>query len=249
MNLQEKVKDLFDSAKEPAFEMGCELFLDGVVGVVAPGIVTTYLSYKQKRQEKMYEKFMVETKDKFKLLEDRLNCLTREQYVEFKEKYFGLVSDYVLEEVQEEKIEYLVNGFINIASIPDVTEDFVLTYYDVLKELRITDIGVLKFYGELKYLTMDRRTYVDVLEELSIEYEQYEAIREKLLRLGLLTTKREKNLDDLYENILSIQSFLENVSKNKKTKLKSFKRIDKKDSFEISKFGKEFINFFMTIEE
>jgi hypothetical protein len=145
VSIKEKALDLFDSAKEPAFDMACEVFLDGVVVTVAPGIVTTYMSYKQKRQE---------------------------------------------------KIEYLVNGLINIAAIPDIKEDFILTYYDTLKETRIRDIAVLKFY----------------------------------------------------ENILNIQEFLEKTYKGKNYRLKSFKRIDKKDSFQISKFGKEFIRFFNNIE-
>lgn len=98
MSIKEKAIDLFDSAKEPAFDMACEVFLDGVVGIVAPGIVTTYMSYKQKRQE---------------------------------------------------KIEYLVNGLINIAAIPDIKEDFILTYYDTLKETRIRYIAVIKFYENI----------------------------------------------------------------------------------------------------
>lgn len=245
MSLKEKAKDLFDSAKEPAIEMSCELFLEGVAGTVVPGVVTSYLAYKQKRQERMYEEFMIETKQRVRFLEDRLRNLTEEQYKNFKDNYFGLVSDYVFEEVQQEKIKYLVNGLINIAEIPNVNEDFVLTYYDVLKELRVRDIGVLKFYYESQSTILERENYIDVLEELEIEYEQYNAIREKLLRLGMFTTKRDKKIDGLYKNILNMQDFLENVSKGKKTKLKRFEKIDKRDSFELSKFGKTFVDFFI----
>ena len=43
-----------------------------------------------------------------------------------------------------------------------------------------------------------------------------------------------------------MQDYLEKISKGKKANLKSFKRIDKKDSFQISKFGREFIDFFIS---
>lgn len=248
MSIKEKALDLFDSAKEPAFDMACEVFLDGVVGTVAPGIVTTYMSYKQKRQEKIYGKFMVETKEKIEILEERLRKLDGSQYYRFKDEFFGLVSDYVIEEVQQEKIEYLVNGLINIAAIPDIKEDFILTYYDTLKETRIRDIAVLKFYEDVYIRIENKKTWTDICEELNISYEEYDSIREKLNRLGLLTTKRDIKIDNLYENILNIQEFLEKTYKGKNYKLKSFKRIDKKDSFQISKFGKEFIRFFNNIE-
>ena len=115
MNLKETAKDIFDSAKEPAFEMTCDLVLEGVVGSIVPGVMNTYLSYKQKRQEKMFIKFMEEIKCKVEILEEKLKNMTKENYIEFRDKYFGLVSDYVLDEVQEEKIKYITNGFINLS--------------------------------------------------------------------------------------------------------------------------------------
>ncbi|MBE6070046.1 MAG: hypothetical protein E7211_20510 [Clostridium lundense] len=242
MNIKEKALDLFDSAKEPATEIACSLLLEGVVGTVVPGMVSSVLAYKQKRQEKMFEAFMIELKERISILEERLVKLEPEKLQEIKEKYFGLVSDYALDEVQEEKIKYIANGFLNLAAMPEVNEDFVLMYYDTLKQLRIQDLVVLKFYYEL--YTTDK-TYIDILNELNIEYKQYESIRERLLRLGLLSSKREEKEDDLYKNIQMLQDTVEKILKG--TKVNSFKpkSLDKKDSMLISKFGKEFIVFFM----
>ena len=64
MDLKEKAKYIFDSAKQPLFDLTCDLVLEGVVGSVVPGVMNTYLSYKQKRQEKMFIKFMEEIKSK-----------------------------------------------------------------------------------------------------------------------------------------------------------------------------------------
>ena len=247
MSIKEKAIDLFDSAKEPAFNMTCELFLDGVIGTIAPSVVTTYIAYKQKRQEKMYEEFMIQTKGKIEILENRLRSLNENQYYQFKEKFFGLVSDYVFDEIQEEKIQYMVNGLINIASLPNIKEDFILTYYDILKELRIRDIAILKFYADIHNFIEDKKTWSDICTELNINYDEYNSIREKLNRVGLLTTKRDLKIDNLYDNILNIQDFLEKLSKGKKCNVKPFKKIDKKDSFQISKFGREFMDFFINI--
>lgn len=247
MDLKEKAKDIFDSAKQPLFDLTCDLVLEGVVGSVVPGVMNTYLSYKQKRQEKMFINFMEEIESKIEILEERLKNMTPENYIEFRDKYFGLVSDYVLDEVQEEKIKYITNGFINLSQVNHINEDFVLTYYDTLKDLRIIDIAVLNLYYDIyNPFGKSEKTFHDILVEYHIDYDQYTAIREKLVRLGVLTTKRENRIDDLYNNILNMQDYLEKISKGKKANLKSFKRIDKKDSFQISKFGREFIDFFIS---
>jgi len=246
MNIAEKAKDIFKSSQEPVVEIVSEMFLEGIAGTVAPGVVSCVLAYKQRRQERMFECFMIEVSEKLALFEEKLSLLDSNELKEFKDKYFGIVSDYVLEEVQTEKIKYIVNGFINLSSIKHISEDFVLSYYDTLKELRMHDIVVLKFYYDLySFFGLERKKYTDVIRELNIEYEQFEAIREKLLRVGLLTTKREQNQDDLYENMVKIQKNLEKLESGKKVRLDKLKTVDKRDSFRISKFGNKFIEFFI----
>lgn len=244
MNLKEKAKDLFDATKEPAAEIACSLFLDGIVGTVAPGVVSSMLAYKQKRQERMFEEFMLQIKNRILVLEERLTKLEPDEFIKFKEYYFGIISDYALDEVQEEKIQYIANGFINIAGMKNPSEDFILTYYDTLKELRMVDIGVLKFYYERNAVDRER-TYIDILNEFQIDYDQYKAVRERLLRLGLFTSKRAEKEDDLYKNILLLQDIIRKSMKGEKINSISFKRLDRSDSMMVSKFGRSFIQFFM----
>lgn len=106
----------------------------------------------------------------------------------------------------------------------------------------------MKFYANMSNYNEDRKTWSDICTELNINYDEYNSIREKLNRVGLLTTRRDLQIDNLYDNILNIQDFLEKLTKGKKCDIKKFKKIDKKDSFQISKFGKEFISFFISIE-
>lgn len=96
----------------------------------------------------MFEKFMEETKARHDELEEKIIQMSEDRAKEFIGKYSGIISDYVLDEVQEAKIKYIVNGFINLAAIKDVHEDFVLTYYDALSSLRVVDLGVLKQYHQ-----------------------------------------------------------------------------------------------------
>ena len=240
MDIKKKVEDIFDIAAQPTIDIVSSMFIEGFTGTLLPGVTSAMLAYKQKRAERMLERFMIETKKRVNELEEKLIKLEPEKYKEFSEKYFGIVTDYVIDEVQEEKIKYIVNGFINLASIKDIKEDFVLYYYDTLKSLRIVDIAVLKLYYEPV-----PRSYIEILQTFGIEYEQYDSIREKLVRMGLLTTKREKREDDLYTNLLIMQDFLEKVSKGKKADLKRFKHIEKHDTFIISKFGRDFMEFFI----
>lgn len=240
MDIKKRAEEIFDIAAQPTADIVSAMFLEGIAGTALPGGTSAMLAYKQKRSERMLEKFMIETKKRIDELEEKLVQLEPDRYKEFSGKYFGIVTDYVTDEVQEEKIKYIVNGFINLASMTNVTEDFVLYYYDTLKNLRIVDIAVLKQYYELI-----PQPYTDILNEFKIEVEQYEAIRKKLARMGLLTTKREKKEDDLYANLLIIQDYLEKVSKGRKAELKKLKRLEKRDSYEISKFGRDFVEFFI----
>ncbi len=244
MDIKKKVEDIFDIAAQPTVDIVSSIFLDGVVGSVLPGVTGAMLAYKQKRSEKMLEKFMIETQKRHEELENKLLNASEDRVKEISGKYFGIVADYAIDEVQEDKIQYLVNGFINLASADDLNEDFVLTYYDTLKTLRLVDIGVLKLYYEI-YLGNDQKSYTDILNEFNIDYDQYNAIRDKLERLGLFATKRSKYEDILYENIINIQSYLQDVYKGKKATLRSLRTIEKRDSFLISKFGKEFTDFFI----
>ena len=259
MGIKNKIHDVGGVIVEElggrAFELVCDNFAESseevlaLLGMSAPGVGRIVLSYRQRRQEKMLKTFMAEVRENLNLLNEQLDLLSSEEFQAFKKQYFGLVTDYVLDEQQDEKVQYLVTGLINLASMNNVNEDFVLTYYDTLRDLRIRDIGVLKFYRDLTRHDLELRlTYLDVLESLDIEYEQYEVIREKLFRMGLLTSRREQQEEKLVENLLNIQSYLELLSKGKKANLKSFKKVDKKDSYQLSKYGREFLMFFTTTQ-
>lgn len=241
----EKIKksaiDIFEVVAEPTVDVVSSMFIEGIAGTFVPGVASAVLGYKQKRQERMLEKFMEETKTRQEELEKKIIQMSEEKMKEFTSKYFGIVTDYVLDEVQEEKIKYIVNGFINLASIEDIKEDFVFSYYDMLIDLRVVDLGVLKLYHNYSQgnLEGDFRT---VLEEFNLDYDQYKSIQNKLLRMGLLISNNETYERD---NQLKIQKYLEQLEKGKKVKLGNLKSISSNDSFKLSPFGRQFMNFFV----
>jgi hypothetical protein len=170
------------------------------------------------------------------------------------DELFKYVMDYVIDEQQEEKIQFMVNGFINITEHEEVTDDFILTYYDVLKELRMVDISVLRFMYAVNVMFGNQinETYLDIMERHGITYDQYESVRTNLLRIGLLTTKTDLNitedLDEIANSFKQLYAYLEKLTNPKhrgtlpKLKVPKFKS---KDKLEISRFGRDFVRFFL----
>lgn len=69
-----------------------------------------------------------------------------------------------IDETQKDKIEFFINEFINIAQCETINEDFILIFSDLLSELRLVDLTVLKLFGRY-YLNdeiMDFNSYDDV---------------------------------------------------------------------------------------
>mgnify|MGYP001083928380 CR=1 FL=1 len=83
------------------------------------------------------------------------------------------------------------------------------------------------------------------MQDYDIDYSQYNMIKEKLVRFGLLESKNDIKQD---ENICSIIDYLQAVNKNKdndaKRDLKKMKKVSRQDSYTITKYGRDFLDFF-----
>lgn len=207
--------------------------------------------YKRARFERNMLRVSEELNLKVESIQSNLESKTNEQKEQI-DRLFQYVLDSAIDEQQEEKIKYMVNGFVQITDHDFVSEDFVLTYYDVLKELRVVDISVLRLMNSTHFWIPDvaRETFHDVMERHGISYDQYEAVRRNLLRIGLLTTRTDLNVvDDLKEISKTFKdtfSYLEKLSNPKSNRLPKLKepKFKSKEQFEISRFGKDFISFF-----
>ena len=110
---------------------------------------TSAPAYKRVRFEKNIKKLVEGLANRIEELKSSLEDKSETQQHKIN-TLFTYVLDYVIDEKQELKIDIMVNGFINISHHEDISEDFVLTYYDVLRDLRLIDISVLRFYSKLK---------------------------------------------------------------------------------------------------
>ncbi|EAC4365497.1 hypothetical protein VV27_14470 [Listeria monocytogenes] len=154
--------------------------------------------------------------------------------------------------IQEEKIEYMVDGFLFLSRHEELSFDIAYMYYDMLDRLTLLDIGVLRFYSTLGL----EGTYEDVLTEFGVTYEQYNSVRENLSRYGLIQSqvdqyeledlvKIEKIINNMQDSISNVVLFLNSKAKKAKPYKKDRLKLKSKEKLKISKFGREFLSFFI----
>lgn len=260
--MKEKIQDMIGAAKGEVGKMLLEeatpaliseilkgTVIEGItqaVGVAVPGIGNVMISYKQKKLERNFEKFISQIVVRQDEINERLAKLEDVRKVEIQSLYFGLIADYASETKQEKKIEYMVNGFINITSEANLKEDVVMMYYDTLEQLSILDLRVLRLYVYRPYIDQDDTdNIVNIMKDYQLDHSQVEMIKEKLLRNGLLESRNDTDMD---ENIKNMAQYLEDVTKGKKNpKLKRLNRISKSESYKVTRYGSRFYRFFTEI--
>ena len=189
-NLIEKLKDFGDIALEVGAPIIGEVVNDAIVGQIAPGAATAFLSYKQKRTEKMLIKALEELQVQISEINSKLAEMSIEQGILIKEHIFPIVLDNIENESEEEKIKYIINGFISSINNNITDLDLVLSYYDIFNKLRMIDIRILiELYEENKKTV---RGYMEEMDRtIKTEYEAAEAyIVKKLESMSLISVKK-----------------------------------------------------------
>lgn len=198
MEKKEVVKDIIDVVEEPLISSLTSFIFDGaasVAGTVVPGVSGLVFAYKQKRSEKMMLKFINQIKDRISDIEEKLLKLTPDNINLLKEKYYGLILDYVVDNKQEEKIKYIVNGFETTISEKLINEDIMLVYYDTLNKINLIDLKILILYSN--NFSID-----EIRERMDVDYEEIQIIMEKLIREGLIKREVSEELEKLTERAL-----------------------------------------------
>lgn len=197
-----------------------------------------------KRNEELKEKFEKQTLENKEILDN----------------IFEMVMQKIESTNQSEKIEFMINGYSEFLNLDNPSFDVAYLYFDTLDKLTILDISVLKL--SYKTNTLDDidgySSYTELLEAFDINYDQYVAVRENLYRLGLMQNEYDnklakdiKNLQIAIDEIRnSTESILNSLSGKRNKKLKKLTEKSKislkaKDKLKISKFGKDFIRFFI----
>lgn len=220
----------------------------GLLGAIAPAFLGIKMSFQQKRFERNMTKMVGFICQKQAVIEERLNLLAPEVRQKFIDgPYRDVLLDNIISENQEQKVQDNINGFINLMGVEDPNDDIVFTFFHTLSELNELDIRVLRLYRP--YFEKDeenQESFTDVLEDENIDYSQYNFIREKLCRLGMLYSKneekRDKNLDVLGETLTELIKQL--YSKNpKQVKSPKIQKIFRTESYRITTLGRQYLEF------
>lgn len=220
----------------------------GVVSAVAPAFLGITLSYQQKRTERNVMQMVDSIVQKQHLIEERLTMLNADVQQKFiSGTYRDAMLDNIISENQEQKVQYNINGYINLMGIENPNDDVIFTFFQTLSQMNELDIRVLKIYKPLYEIDEgNHESIMDIMEDENIDQSQCNFIREKLYRLGMLESKnegsRDENLDILGETLTNLIKQL--YSKNpKQVKEPKLKRIWRTDTYKISRLGREYLDF------
>lgn len=263
------LQGLLDSSKDFVKDKGVELLpevidneyllagaeiVGGAMVDLVPVVGKVAANHYMRKRIKNTETLMNELNQRIVEIETALKTKTPEEK-EVLDDLMAYVYEQAMEAQQKEKISYMVNGFTNLTKVEQPSADITYIYYDTLSQLTVLDISVLKLYGRL-YIEMESATnYSEVLEEFGIEYHQYDAVRKNLQRMTLLEDAEEESFDKHFKDFVKV--FNKNMKiltsfKNPRKfdtkefgKLKDIKEYRPREQLRISKFGREFLRFFV----
>lgn len=214
------------------------LIIDGTIaygGMITPFIGPAINYMKFRRIEARLQNHSVELAE----LRDLLNALDGNFQQFIRDKVFPLVIENIYEETQEDKIGVIINGLTGVIKNKITDEDLIITYFDVLNQIRTTEIQHL--FTNYDNRTRDRldmsllELALDRSREGRKKYAELQGFQRyvdnKLLRLGLINYKQDKKKKP---------SLFQDYNSPKEDKEHKWIL----DEYALSDFGRQFIAFF-----
>ena len=244
----EGIKAILESdGFEPLMTGGIPLVLAGtaapimeaIIGAIAPRINGVIVTYKQNRFQRNVRKMIEELTKRVETVEEnypRLNNAMQEQY---RGLYVEMLLDNVVDERQEKKIEWSVNGFVNMMT-NESNENVLQIFFDTLTDLTVLDVDTLKMCSP--ETDIDWR---DIEEKYGIDSDRLKMVKEKLVRVGLLYRKndqlRDHNLDEIVDYLKEAET--DKKRRNPKgVKLpNTIKKVGNAEIYKISALGIDFL--------
>lgn len=238
---------------ENSLQFGLEV-VGGTAIEMVPVVGRLASSYLTKRKIKNDHEFISEIAKRVEEIEKNLSNKTDKQ-----KEILDDLAEYAYEKSiqtnQTEKISYIVNGFVNMTKVENISEDIAYIYYDTLEQLTLLDLAVLKSYGWI-YLGYEQPEEVsNIMEAFNINDYQYDAVRKNLQRMTLLEDASEEKFDKIFKEFVSVfntnMKILKSFKNPKKfdtkefSKLKNIQEYRPRERLKISKFGIEFLEFFV----
>lgn len=262
---KDKGKELVGTLGLETFtEIGADVMID-MGGSMIPAIGPAISTYKTNKKIKNLDIMIQKIADRLDLFEERYG----KQSIENKEildEIFNMITDKISNTYQTEKIEYMVNGYLELLNVENPSLDTAYLYFDTLDKLTILDLSVLKLSYSV-YTPYNRESisefenYQELEQEFDIDDSQYLAIRENLYRFGLLENEVDagiaKSLDSIQKAVIELRSTTESIYNQlsgKKVKLKALTskskiKLKDRDRLKISKFGRQFVQFFVAMQD
>ena len=236
--LSDALPEVVKNCGEVLFSEGTALIASSVLGAVCPRINNIRLSYKQNRLERNVAQMLQMLAARDQSFNDRITAL--ESSIEgrrFIAQSGELMLDGIVDEVEEEKVKYNVNGFLNLIQADNPNMDMALMFFKTLYELNDLDIRILTSYDVLSIL----HEHPAAEEGEQLDYQQLRYVKEKLVRLGLLSSKNDelsaKNLEMIIDYLQKTDKDLHS-KKPKGVKVPRFKKLYNSDSYRITSLGR-----------
>lgn len=220
-----------------------------IIGAVFPRVNNVRLGWKQNRLERNLKKAIEELQKNDSLIAVQMESLIESNQDQmFRTQYCEMMLDAIYDEIQESKVRYGINGYINLMCVENPSEDMTLMFFKTLTELSDLDIQVLKCFSY-----EHEENYYTVMQDVDISDMQYRFVKEKLERFGLL---QSKNADIRDADLAAIIDYLKDIdkqsnSRNPKTVKfpNKIKKLASSDSYEITSLGRQFLKLTEPIRE
>lgn len=259
--MNEHINDLFSAVKEDGITAVVEsetfkqsllelvgIILSGpaapivgsIIAASAPRINGIFLSYKQHRFERNIKSLLSALSERVTVLENNYQKINDKMKDLYNGVFVEMLLDSIVDEPQEEKIEYNANAFVALMT-NEANENIMNYFFNTLSELTVLDVDILCLYSQITEIDWD-----DIQQKHGVEWDHIQIVKEKLVRLGLLFRKsdrlRDKNIEEIVEYLIKVDS---DSKKNKPKGVKfphSIKKLGHSESYGITNLGMSFLN-------
>ena len=210
-----------------------------IIGAATPRINGVILTYKQNRFERNMKKLIEELTARVDSLENNYVSLSVQMQEQYRGLYVEMLLDNIIDERQEEKVRWNVNGFINLMT-NESNDNIMQIFFDTLAELTELDVDTLRMYpvdADIDWSTINQK--------YGIDFDRIKLVKEKLVRLGLLYRKndalRNNNVDEIAEYLKRVESDSKKRNPQGVKFPNSIKKIGKMDTYSITPLGRGFL--------
>ncbi|MCI2095543.1 MAG: hypothetical protein LKK07_08340 [Lactococcus lactis] len=255
---KDKIKENVPSLiQNGTLQIGTEI-LGGAMVDTIPVVGRILTNYYTKKQLHNTEVLLSELSKRVEEIEENLSSKTDDEKVALND-LMGYVYEKASQTIQDEKISYMLDGYINLTKIENVSADITYIYYDTLDQLTILDLSVLKFFfkKQVYFENIDGYdNYTELMKDFGIEDHQFQAVEKNLYRMSLLEDGGEDDTDKYFKNSMKqmndnfklLNSYASKGDARLLRNIKEVKPYRTREHLRISQFGRDFVRFFVKIQ-